>query len=91
MSSAFSSEFDAHVAIDGLLDTITASTLGTSEWLSVQIPDGTPIGHVVVYNRLDGEQNQAFLSPFEVRTEVAPTSHNLAHQPSKMPRSSHLH
>jgi len=45
--------YPASNAIDASLDTIAVSTQEVGNWLSVEVPSGTAISYVVVYNRID--------------------------------------
>ena len=57
LSNELSGVYRAVNAIDGNLQTLAATVDATSsdQWLSVQVPSGSLIGNVDVYNRNDGE------------------------------------
>ena len=44
----------------------TVAAGGVVAWSSVQVPAGTVINYVVVYNRADGDPYQSWLDPYEV-------------------------
>ena len=60
--------FVAANAIDGNTGTLAASLYATStdQWLSVQVPAGSAIGRVDVYNRADNPTMAAWLCPYEL-------------------------
>ena len=66
MSSSFGAPYNGDAVIDGDLETVCASLLGQNEWISVRVPDGTPIDYVAVYNRIDSYFDQVYLSPYEI-------------------------
>ena len=73
VSYQYMQRYPASNAIDGNPNTvfITWTALRQNQWLSVQVPSGTRIGYIAVFNRNDGEQYRAWLSPYEVWLEVA--------------------
>ena len=70
--------------IDDNTTTLCATQDTINAWASVQVPDGTPVGLVVVYNRADVAEYQAWLSPFEV--ESALISHPTVLEAAVVPR-----
>lgn len=55
----------AHI-IDGNLNSICASRWQQNAWLSIELPVGSTIDYVAVYNRADHRGYADWLSPFEV-------------------------
>ena len=68
LSSTLHPNFPAEKAIDGDSSTLfaTQSAQTTNQWVSVQVPAGSPVTSVAVYNRADGEPYESWLSPYEV-------------------------
>ena len=67
--------YPAYQAIDNNMDTICASqglTTAADLSLSVQVPAGSTIGYVAVYNRNDAAWAAAMLNPFEVWLTASP-------------------
>ena len=73
--------YPASNAIDGDPSTLVLSwtALRSNQWLSVQVPPGTRIGYVVVYNRDDGALYQSWLDPFEIWLGVGEGHNNVRH------------
>ena len=67
-SSSFFPGYVASRTIDGSVSTLAATRSAASQdqWISVQMPSGTTIGRVDVYNRADGQIYEDWLSPYEV-------------------------
>ena len=75
MRTTYSSAYAASKAIDGDIRSIAASgvlSAANDEWISVQMPAGSAIGHVAVYNRDDYPWATAFLNPYELWLTAAP-------------------
>ena len=76
MSTLFdASLYPASQCIDGDLNTFCASNLlstASDEWLSIEMPVGTPIGYVAVYNRVDALWATRMLNPYEVFLTASP-------------------
>ena len=68
LSSTYSSGYPASKAIDASYTSISVSSYAVGNWLSVQIPAGTHVGEVRVYNRRDATQpaSQPQLGSFEI-------------------------
>lgn len=67
LSSSFNAaRYPAANAIDGQRSTLCASRRQTGAWLSVQVPRGSRIGAVLVYNRKDYALYQEWLGAFEI-------------------------
>ena len=77
MSSAWSSKYRADKVIDGDVTSISATgamQVGGNAWISVQVPPGSRIGYVAVYNRDDNAWMAAMLSPYEVWLSAIPAA-----------------
>jgi len=69
MSSLFGSGlFNADLAWDGELSTIahSGSAASSDQWLSIQLPTGSSVGQVDVYNSNADPTRRCWLFPFEV-------------------------
>ena len=67
MSSKFHAAlYPASAAIDGDVRSLCATAKQANAWVSVQVPRGTAVRTVVIFNRPDNPEYQAWLSPFEV-------------------------
>ena len=64
--SSESSKFPASNVIDGDLTTDVVARRGTNSWVSVQVPAGTPLGYVAVYNARSNRARARGLGDFEV-------------------------
>lgn len=78
LSSTFSNDYRAALAIDNNFNTLAASTetAPNTNWLAVQLPDQTRVGFVAVYNRRDFSSIQHWLGSFEVSLGSAPADPN---------------
>ena len=73
---ANSAAFAPGNVIDGNTATLAASNLLTAtsgdQWISVQMPAGSRIGYVAVYNRDDYAWATAMLNPYEIWLTATP-------------------
>lgn len=68
LSSTYSNTpgYGAGMCIDNDVQTLCGTDSEASAWLSVRVSEGTRVGYVIVYNRVDAPTLQHWLSPFEV-------------------------
>ena len=57
LSSTYTKGHDAAKAIDGRMETFAATKFSAGAWLSVRVPNDSPIGWVAVHNRRDEYSN----------------------------------
>jgi len=67
LSSTYSwRRWPASNTIDGRLSTVCASKWQANAWLSVQVPAGSAVDYVAIYNRADRRQYAEWLGQFEI-------------------------
>jgi len=67
LSSTYSwQRWPASNTIDGRLETVCASKWQANAWLSVQVPAGSTVDYVAIYNRADNPRYAAWLGEFEI-------------------------